>query len=148
MTTRNYWIGVVPKSHVAQAVAGGYTQLGYGRAGPLERMREGDGLAFYSPRVDEQDGERVQAFTAIGRVAVGAIFQADEGAAPRPFRRRIEYLASQEAPIKPLIEPLTFIRNKTHWGAAFRFGFVRVAEADFARIAEAMGRQFARDFPL
>jgi hypothetical protein len=41
---------------------------------------------------------------------------------------------------------LSFIRSKDHWGAAFRFGFLRVPEEDFARIAAAMGRDFARDF--
>ncbi len=33
-----------------------------------------------------------------------------------------------------------------HWGAAFRFGYLRVPEADFAKIAAAMGRDFAADF--
>src|SRR4029079_10009386 len=54
----------------------------------------------------------------------------------------------RDAPIKPLIEELSFIRSKTHWGAAFRFGFLRVPEPDFARIASAMGRDFAADFPM
>ena len=38
----------------------------------------------------------------------------------------------------PLIEKLSFIRSKTHWGAAFRFGYIKVPEADFALIADAM----------
>jgi hypothetical protein len=46
-----------------------------------------------------------------------------------------------------LIEDLSFIRSKKHWGAAFRFGVLRVPEADFALIAAAMGRTFADDFP-
>ena len=75
---RNYWIGVVSKTHVDKAVAGGYTQLNHGKAGPLERMREGDGFAFYSPRIDHPYGAPLQAFTAIGRVGRGAIFQADD----------------------------------------------------------------------
>ena len=66
----------------------------------------------------------------------------------RPFRLAVDYLPAQDAPIRPLIEDLSFIRSKTHWGAAFRFGFLRVPEADFARIAAAMGRDFAADFPV
>jgi hypothetical protein len=46
-----------------------------------------------------------------------------------------------------MIEGLSFIRSKPHWGATFRFGFVRVPEADFAQIAAAMGRDFTADFP-
>ena len=45
-----------------------------------------------------------------------------------------------------MIEDLSFIRSKMHWGAAFRFGYLRVPEADFAKIAAAMGRDFATDF--
>jgi hypothetical protein len=45
-----------------------------------------------------------------------------------------------------LIDALSFIRSKAHWGAAFRFGVVRVPESDFALIAAAMGRSFAADF--
>jgi len=66
---RNYWIGVVSKTHVDKAVAGGHTQLNHGKAGPLERMREGDGFAFSSPRIDHPYGAPLQAFTAIGRAA-------------------------------------------------------------------------------
>ena len=56
----------------------------------------------------------------------------------KPYRVDVEFVASVEAPIKPLIEHLSFIKSKTHWGAAFRFGYIKVPEADFARIADAM----------
>jgi hypothetical protein len=108
-------------------------------------MHPGDGLVYYSPRADFPYGEPVQAFTAIGRVATGAIFQADDADATF-FRREVHYLPAAEAPIKPLLPDLSFIRSKDHWGAAFRFGFLRVPEQDFARIAKAMGRDFDRDF--
>ena len=45
MSPRSYWIGVVSKSHAEDGVAGGFTQLSHGKAGPLERMRPGDGFA-------------------------------------------------------------------------------------------------------
>ena len=146
MNPRQYWIGVVSKSHVAIGVAGGFTQLNHGKAGPLERMRPGDGFAFYSPRDAYPDGPLLQAFTAIGRVGQGEIFQAEPADGFRPFRRAVEYLPARDAPIKPLIDNLTFIRSKQHWGAVFRFGFLKVPEEDFARIAAAMGRDFAADF--
>src|SRR5438045_3247539 len=60
LRARNYWIGVVSKSHVDKAVAGGFTQLNHGKAGPLERMREGDGFAFYSPRIEHPYGAPLQ----------------------------------------------------------------------------------------
>ena len=146
MTAHAYWIGVVSKNHVDTAVAGGFAQVNHGKAGPLERMRAGDGFAYYSPREAYPDGATLQAFTAIGRVRAGSVYQADGGADFRPFRVAIDYLPATPAPIRPLIDALTFIRSKTHWGAAFRFGMVRVPAEDFARIAAAMGCDFATDF--
>lgn len=145
MPARNYWIGVVTQDHVAAGVAGGFAQLNHGKAGPLERMREGDGFAYYAPRTAWPGGEPLQAFTAIGRVAAGGIRQAGDGSGA--FRRAVDYLPAGAAPVRPLIGALTFIRSKAHWGAAFRFGFLRVPEEDFARIAAAMGRDFTADFP-
>ncbi len=146
MNSRQYWIGVVSKDHVNIGVANGFMQLNHGKAGPLERVRPGDGFVFYSPRTAYPDGPLLQAFTAIGRVGQGGIFQAEPNDGFRPFRRVVEYMPAHDAPIKPLIDNLTFIRSKQHWGAAFRFGFLRVPEEDFARIAAAMGRDFTADF--
>ncbi len=139
MSGRSYWIGVASKDHVDNAIAGGFTQLNHGKAAPLERMRAGDGYLFYSPRTAHPDGAPLQAFTAIGRIRTGAVYQATLSEDFRPFRIDVVYLPAQPAPIKPLIAQLTFIRSKTHWGAAFRFGMLRVPEVDFALIAAAMG---------
>jgi hypothetical protein len=146
MSERRYWIGVVAQDHVEAAVAHGFVQLNYGKVGPLERMQPGDGVAFYSPRATYPDGAPLQAFTAIGRVGDGPIFEA-EAIDPAPaFRRSARYFEATPVPIKPLLERLSFIRNKEHWGAAFRFGVVRVPREDFAAIAAAMGRDPDVDF--
>ena len=58
----------------------------------------------------------------------------------------VQFLECQETPIRPLIDKLTFIKDKTHWGAAFRFGQLKIPAEDFARIARAMGCDaFAED---
>ena len=139
MSDRNYWLGIAAKDHVESAIAGSFAQLNRGEAAPLDRMRAGDGCVFYSPRTAQSGGEPLQAFTAIGRVRTGRIYQATIGADFHPFRVDVDYLCSQPVPIKPLIAELSFIRSKAHWGAAFRFGMRRVPEADFALIAAAMG---------
>ena len=146
MTEPSYWIGVVSKSHVDIGIAGGFTQLNHGKAGPLERMHAGDGFIFYSPRADYPDGDPLQSFTGIGRIRTGKLHQADAGGDFHPFRLDVDYFPAASAPIRPLLESLSFIRSKTHWGAAFRFGIVRIPADDFARIAAAMGRDFAVDF--
>ena len=146
MSSRTYWVGVVSKDHVDIGVAGGFAQVNHGKAAPLERMHAGDGFAFYSPRTKYRDGESLQAFTAIGRIRNGNVYRQESGDF-RPFRLDVDFFPAQIAPVRPLIDQLSFIRSKTHWGAAFRFGVVRVPEADFALIVAAMGRSFADDFP-
>ena len=147
MGERKYWIGVVSKDHVERAATGGFAQVNHGKAGPLERMRAGDGFAYYSPRASYPDGAPLQAFTAIGRVRSGAVYQAEGDGGFRLFRLDVDFLAAAPAPVKPLVPTLSFIRSKTHWGGAFRYGIVRIPATDFALIAAAMGRSFAADFP-
>ena len=146
MSERRYWIGVGPEDRVAQAVADRFVQLQYGRHAPLARMQPGDGLAFYSPRESDPDGAPRRAFTAIGRIDEGPVFEVPPPP-PAPIHRRgASYLDASPAPIAPLIEHLSFIRNKAHWGAAFRFGVLRVPRDDFLTIAAAMGRNGDVDF--
>ena len=146
MTERRYWIAVVAQDHVEAAVAHGFVQLHYGKVAPLERMQTGDGVAFYSPRASFPAGAPLQAFTAIGRIGDGPIFEG-EAIDPAPaFRRHAAWFEATPVPIRPLLPELSFIRNKAHWGAAFRFGVVRVPREDFAAIAAAMGRNPEVDF--
>ena len=139
MTDRNYWIGVVSRSHVQLGVQGGFVQLGHGKRAPLERLRAGDGLVTYSPRTSYPDGEALQSFTAIGIVTSGEICQVEMTPDFKPCRVDVSYLEYREASIKPLVERLSFIRNKAHWGATFRFGQLKIPADDFALIAQAMG---------
>lgn len=134
----NYWVGVVSRNHVAIGVGGGFIQLNHGRKAPLKRLKAGDGVVIYSPRTAYPDGEPLQAFTAIGRVKSGEIYQVTMTEDFKPYRVDVQFLAGQEAPIKPLIESLSFIKNKTHWGAAFRYGHIQIPQSDFRQIAQAM----------
>ena len=137
--TKSCWIGVVSRSHVQRGVEGGFIQLNHGKKAPVQRLKAGDRLALYSPRTDYPDGQPLQAFTALGVVVTGQVYQVEMSAEFKPYRVDVGFLPCQEAPIKPLVERLSFIQNKTHWGAAFRFGFLKVPEEDFALIASAMG---------
>jgi predicted RNA-binding protein len=69
------------------------------------------------------------------------VYQVDMTPKFKPYRIDVHFSQCVEAPIKPLVERLSFIRNKTHWGAAFRFGYIKVSEGDFALIADAMRPQ-------
>jgi hypothetical protein len=145
--TRKYWIGVVSRAHILRGIQGGFIQLNHGKIAPLKRFRPGDGLIIYSPRLSYPDGEPCQAFTAVGKIKSGDIYQVDMGDGFQPYRLDVDYLPCRETPIRPLIGRLSFITNKGNWGAGFRFGYRRIPEEDFALIAESMGCDFAGAFP-
>lgn len=50
----------------------------------------------------------------------------------------MSFFQSQEAPIRPLIESLSFIQNKQKWGFPFMRGLFEIEQKDFERITEAM----------
>ena len=135
---RSFWIGVVQRSHVQIGVQGGFIQLNHGKKAPLQKLSAGDGLIMYSPRTSYPEGEPLQSFTAIGVDASGEIYQVEMTPEFKPYRVDVEFLECQEAPIKPLIHELSFIKDKMHWGGAFRFGQIKIPAPDFERIARAM----------
>jgi hypothetical protein len=135
---RNYWIGVVSHSHVQAGVKGGFIQLSHGKKAPLQKLHAGDGLIIYSPRTSYPDGDVLQAFTAIGTIISGEIYQVEMTPDFKPYRVDVKFYKCNETPIRPLIDKLSFIKNKKQWGAAFRFGQVKIMENDFNLIARAM----------
>jgi hypothetical protein len=139
VTATRFWIGVASAVHVARGVAGGFCQLGHGKAAPIRRLSPGDWIIYYSPRTARDGGEPVQAFTVIGRVKSGEPYASDMGGGFVPARRDVAFLDGRRAPIKPLIDGLSFIRNKQSWGYAFHTGLVENTRPDFDVIAAAMG---------
>ena len=96
----NYWINTVSRSHVQRGIEGGFTQANHGKSSTLKRLARGDLVAFYSPRTDYPDGEPLQRFTAIGRVLDDAPYQVEMTPDFHPWRRQMEFLPAEEAPIR------------------------------------------------
>ena len=101
-------------------------------------MQAGDWAIFYSPKLEYDKPEKCQCFTAIVRVVEDDVYQQDMGGGFVPFRRKVQFLPSNDVSILSLINDLTFIKDKTHWGAPFRFGTLQIPEEDFQLIAEKM----------
>jgi len=137
--SQEFWIGVVSRQHVHLGVEGGFIQLNHGKKAPLQRLQAGDGVVMYSPRTTYPEGELLQSFTAIGVVCSGEVYRVKMAKDFEPYRLDVKFFKAKEAPIKPLIEALSFIKNKARWGAAFRFGHVKVSAEDFILIAKTMG---------
>jgi hypothetical protein len=144
-TMTRYWIGVASYGHVRRGVNGGFAQLNHGKSAPLQRMAAGDWLIYYSPREQREGGEPVQAFTAIGQLSGEEITEVAMTENFTAARRAVHWLPARPAPIKPLLESLSFIRNPERWGMTFRYGHLEINETDFQRIAAAMGAEVSAD---
>ena len=133
-----YWIIAASKDHVMKGVEGGFCQANHGKASSLKRMKKNDMVLFYSSKQTIEGKEKLQAFTAIGKVRDDEIFQFDMGNGFVPFRRKIEFIKCKDVPILPLIEKLHFIKDKQRWGYPFRFGFLEINEDDYGVISDLM----------
>jgi predicted RNA-binding protein len=133
-----YWINVVSRDHVLRGVEGGFTQANHGKPWALRKMEKGDWLIFYSPKTKYEGGEPLQAFTAIGQIDDDEVYQVDVNADFHPWRRKVRFEKVIELPIRPLIDELEFIENKTQWGYRFRLGVIEINEHDYTLLKQGM----------
>ena len=138
MRPKKYWILVASRDHVQRGVEGGFAQANHGKATALKRMQAGDEILYYSSKEVYGEETKCQRFTAIGEVVDDLVYQGTMGGGFVPFRRNDKYRPCREISILPLIGALDFIKDKTHWGAPFRFGVVEIEERDFQLISEQM----------
>jgi len=136
---RRNWIGVASADHVRRGLAAGIMQLCHGKGAPLRRILPGDFVAYYSPTIEFRGSAKCQAFTAFGIVRAGEPYQFAMSKDFCPFRRDVEWLATREAPIAPLLESLDFTAGRSNWGYQLRFGVFAASDHDIAIIAAAMG---------
>ena len=135
-----YWIAVVPKSRVELCVAGGFAMFAHGKHEAVKRVQPGDWLAYYSATTILKGGDTVRAFTAIGRIKDGEPYQAEMAEGRTGWRRDIAYeREARDAGVYPLLDELSFIRDRTHWGIFFHRSIFTIPRGDFMQIAEAMG---------
>lgn len=133
------WVGVASRDHVHTAVDGGFCQLNHGKLAPLQRLHPGDAILYYAPRDHMRAGTVVQAFVAIGRILPGEPWQVEVPGGFQPYRRAVRYYHGHPAPIHPLLQTLSFTRDRTSWGQMFRRGTFRIEPDDVQAIAAAMG---------
>jgi EVE domain len=138
MGTSVSWVAVASAEDVAIGRAQGFMQVGHGKGAPLKRLHAGDRVAYYSPVRTFGTKQVCQAFTAVGVVRDERVYQGDMGGGFHPFRKDVNWLPADEASIRPLLEALSFTQGKANWGYAFRFGSLKVTEADMDVIIHAM----------
>jgi len=134
-----YWIGVASQEHVQRGVLGGFAQVCHGKAGPLKCMNGGDWIIYYSPTIQFQGKLPCRSFSAIGKIEAGDPYTFAMSEDFIPWRRDVNFKEAQVVPIEPLLEKLTFIKDKKKWGFPFRRGCFEITKDDFLVIATAMG---------
>lgn len=110
-----YFLIIASKDHVLKGVEGGFAQAGHGRKDLMSKPAKGDWVVYYSSKDKFENGEALQKFTAIGQVADEEPYQPGTYAEFKPYRRDVKNKESQEADILPLLEKLSFIKNKKRW---------------------------------
>lgn len=132
-----YWIAVASAEHARRGKVG-FMQVNHGKKTPLQRIRAGDGVTYYSPAETIRGKDRLQSFTTIGRVQDEDLYQGEMGGDFTPWRRNVDYDDAREAPIAPLLDSLDFTRGNRNWGYQMRLGLFEISEHDFRAIAAAM----------
>lgn len=137
------WLAVASAEHVEIGRSGGFMQVCHGKATPLRRVQPGDRVVYYSPnRIYSPSHARrgkdpLQAFTAVGTVKQGALYQADMGFGFHPHRRDVAWHDAEPTPLAALHDALAFTQEK-NWGYRLRQGLIEISDADMTTIATAM----------
>ena len=133
------WIGVASAGHVRLGVEGGFAMFSHGRHEAAKKVLPGDGVTYYSPREGMKEGAEIRAFTAIGTVLDGEPHEREMLPGMSGWYRKMRWLSAKPADIYPLLDRLSFVKDRSHWGMYFRKSLFSIPDSDFALIAEAMG---------
>jgi hypothetical protein len=134
-----YWVGVASREHVIKGRTEGIAQVCHGKQTPLKRIKLGDWIIYYSPTEIFGAKQPCRKFTAIGQIKDNEPYQFKMSEDFIPWRRDVNFVSAKEVAIEPLIDKLSFIKNKSHWGFIFRFGLFEIPIHDFHLIASTMG---------
>ncbi|KXT69893.1 UPF0310 protein in gntR 5'region [Streptococcus gordonii] len=130
-----FWIGVVSKEHVLRGVEGGFCQVCHGKKAPLNRMKKGDYLLYYSPKYQMNDQEKLQAFTAVGKILDDTAYQVEMFEDFFPFRRDVSYYQLvKDCPIEQ-------VRRHPQWrqyASQLRYGHFEVSKDFFFYVFDQM----------
>ena len=119
-----FWIGVVSENHVKRGLEGEFCQVCHAKGGPLKRMKKGDYLLYYSPKVALDSNQKLQAFTAVGKMKDDRVYQFEMAPDFIPFRRDVEYFQ----PVRSC--PIEVARQHPDWktyAKQLRYGHFEVS---------------------
>ena len=133
-----YFLLSASRDHVLKGVAGSFAQARHGHKDLISKLSKGDWIVFYSAKDEYEGGKPLQQFTALGQVTDEEPYQPDGSENFKPYRRAVAFEKVTETEIRPLLEQLSFIKNKKRWGFYLISGFRELSNADFEVIRAAM----------
>ncbi|QQA43428.1 EVE domain-containing protein [Pelagovum pacificum] len=133
-----HWIGVVHRMQAMTAREAGVVAFGHGKEALVRSLSPGDTVIYYAPKSDFE-GEPVQAFVTHARVTGEKAYEKEWRPGLTRWVRDAAFDDADEVPVRPMLEDLTFVRNKRSWGMTFRGGKFSISDEDYVRIATAMG---------
>jgi len=136
------WIGVAAAEHVQIATASGFAMFAHGRHEAARKVLDRDWVTYYAPRERMDEGGIVRAFVAIGEAIPGAMAEHEMRPGISGWTRPMRWLKSRPASIYFLLDELSFVKDRSHWGMYFRKSLFSVPSTDFERIAAAMNVEF------
>lgn len=95
------------------------------------RLSEGDKILFYQG--GEEDGGRV-----VASAELASSLQQSEGSDSFVKLKNFEVWKTP-VNIRALIDKLSFIKNKRHWGLYLQGGIIKIAEGDYNKIIRKAG---------
>ena len=130
-----FWVGVVSKEHVLRGIEGGFCQVCHGKKAPLNRMKKGDYLLYYSSKYQLNGQEKLQAFTAVGKILDDTAYQVEMFEDFFPFRRDVSYYQ----PVKDChIEQVRTHPEWRQYASQIRYGHFEVSKEFFLYVFEQM----------
>lgn len=113
------WVAVASAEQVRVGDAQGFMQVSHGKLSPLKRIQAGDHVTYYSPSVLVRKKDGLQSFSAIGAVRGGDPYQgAMTDGSFHPLRSDVNRQNANGAPIRTLLDQLSFTSGKQNWGGS------------------------------
>ncbi len=132
-----HFIGVVHRKQVRIARDKGVVAFGHGKESLVRTLNPGDTVIYYAPR-EEPGGDPVQCFVSMATVTGDAPFVVEFYMGSEGWVREARYDLWGAAPVRPMLEDLSFVKNKQSWGMTFRGGKFEIPAADHDLIVAAL----------
>ena len=136
----NYWVICITEDNLQIALQEQILGFKQSKCTRVRSFSPGDAVTFYVSRVALTSYRPVQKFVGQAEVknkpykSTEIIWKGDLF----PIRIELKSISNASCEIKPLIDKLSFIKNKKHWGGVFMGGILRIPASDFDLIQETM----------